>query len=83
MLGLLSEDDLIRMCKAFRARPNVLIPLSVLQEKLLLGIRFWVTNRQRLQIAIDAAEITPALAYTQANIRSHMIEDEARADKEP
>jgi hypothetical protein len=35
MLGLLSEDDLIRMCKAFRARPNVLIPLSVLQEKLL------------------------------------------------
>jgi hypothetical protein len=36
-----------------------------------------------LQIAIDAAEITPALAYTQANIRSHMIEDEARADKEP
>jgi hypothetical protein len=83
MLGLLSEDDLIRMCKAFRARPNAPIPLSVLQEKLLLGIRFWVTNRQRLQIAIDATEITPALAYTQANIRSHMIEDEARADKEP
>ncbi len=49
----------------------------------MLGIRFWVANRQRLQLVIDAADITPALAYTQANIRSRIIEDEARADKEP
>ena len=69
MLGLLSEDDLTRMCKAFQTRSVAPIPLSVLQEKLLLGIRFWVANRQRLQLVIDAADITPALAYTQANIR--------------
>jgi len=83
MLGLISEEDLIRMCKAFRMRPNVPIPLTVLQEKLLLGVRFWVSNRQRLQLAVEAEDVTPALAYTQANIRGHMIEDEARADKEP
>jgi hypothetical protein len=83
MLGLLSEDDFTRMCKSFCTRPNAPLPITVLQEKLLLGLRFWISNRQRLQIAIDATEITPALVYTQANIRAHMIEDEARADKEP
>jgi hypothetical protein len=62
-------------------RPNVPIPLTVLQEKLLLGVRFWVSNRQRLQLEVEAEDVTPALAYTQANIRGHMIEDEARADK--
>ena len=82
MLGLLSEEVIIRMCKAFRTCTIVPIPLTVLQEKLLLGIRFWISNRQRLQLPIEAADVTPALAYTQANIRSHMIEDEARADKE-
>ncbi len=73
MLGLLPEDDLIHMCKAFHAWPNAPIALSVLQEKLLLGLHFWVTNRQWLQIAVDATEVTPSLAYTQANIKSHMI----------
>ncbi len=82
MLGLLSEEDIMRMCKAFRMRPIAPIPLMVLQEKLLLGVRFWITNRQRLQLPIEADDITPALAYTQANIRTRMIEDEARADKE-
>jgi hypothetical protein len=55
----------------------------VLQEKLLLGIHFWISNQQRLQNPVDAADIMPALAYPQANIRAHMIEDEPRADKEP
>jgi hypothetical protein len=38
MLGLLSEEDLMHMCKAFCTRPNNPIPLTVLQEKLLLGV---------------------------------------------
>jgi hypothetical protein len=50
MLGLLSEDDFTRMCKALRTRPNVPLPITVLQEKLLLGLRFWISNHQRLQI---------------------------------
>jgi hypothetical protein len=81
MLHLLGEEDLVRMCKAFRTRPQP-IALTVLQEKLLLGIRFWISHRQCLQLPIIADDLTPALAYMQANIRAHMIEDEARADKE-
>jgi hypothetical protein len=48
----------------------------------LLAIRFWISNRQRLQLLVNADEVTPALAYTQLNMRSHMIKDEAHADKE-
>ncbi len=44
MLGLVSEEDLMRICKAFHMRLNAPIPLIVLQEKLLLGIQFWVSN---------------------------------------
>ena len=81
-IGLLSEEDITRMCKAFRTRPIAPIAITVLQEKLLLGVQFWVANRQRVQLPIQAEDLTPALAYTQANIRARMIEDEARADKE-
>ncbi len=83
ILGLLSEEDITRMCKAFRTRPNAPILLMVLQEKLLLGVRFWISSQQRFQIPVEANDITPALAYTQANVRAHMLEDELRADKEP
>jgi hypothetical protein len=82
MLGLLSEDDITRMCKALRTRAIAPISLTILQEKLLLGVRFWISYWQRLQLPIEAEELTPALAFTQANIRAHMIEDEVRADKE-
>jgi hypothetical protein len=34
MLGLLSEDDITRMFKAFCTRPNAPMQLTVLQEKL-------------------------------------------------
>jgi hypothetical protein len=61
MLGLLSEDDITRMCKALRTRPLAPISLTVLQEKLLLGVRFWISYRQRLQLPIEAEELNPAL----------------------
>ncbi len=35
-----------------------------------------------MQLSIEGDDLTPALAYTQANIRACMIKDEARADKE-
>ncbi len=36
MLGLLSEDDLTRMCKAFRMRSVAPIPLSVFTGKVIV-----------------------------------------------
>jgi hypothetical protein len=68
MIGLLSEEDVTRMCKAFRTRPVAPILITVLHEKLLLGVRFWVSNHRRVQLSINADDLTPALAYTQANI---------------
>jgi hypothetical protein len=70
------------MCKAVRMRPNNPVALTLLQEKLLLGLRFWIAGHQRLQLPIDPAEVTPALIFTQANTRTHMIEDKIQADKE-
>ncbi len=52
MIGLLSEEDIARMCKAFRTRPIAPIGITILQEKLLLGVRLWVANRLRVQLPI-------------------------------
>jgi hypothetical protein len=82
MLGLLSEDDIIRMCKTCCTHAANPLPLMVLQEKLYFAICFWITNCQCLQLPIEPNDVDPILAYNQANIRGHMIEDEARADKE-
>jgi len=82
MIGLLLEDDITKMCKTLRTRQLNPVPLTLLQEKLLLGLRFWIAGRQRLQLTIAPADVTPVLIFSQANIRTHMIEDEARADKE-
>ncbi len=64
VLDLLSEEDLIRMCKSFCSRPNLPIPsLTVLQEKLLLGIRFWISNRQSLQLPFVANKFRIHTSY--------------------
>ncbi len=39
MLGLLLEEDISKMCKTLRTRANP-VPLTLLQEKLLLGLCF-------------------------------------------
>lgn len=82
MLGLLTAEDISKMCKTFRTRANNPINVTVIQEQLILAIRFWVTNRQRLQKPIDAADVNAVMAYNQAQLMRHMLEDEARADKE-
>jgi hypothetical protein len=46
MLGLLLEEDIIKMYKAFQTTPADPAPLMLLQEKLLLGLRFWIASHQ-------------------------------------
>jgi len=46
MLGLLTADDISKMCKTFRTRAVNPINVTIIQEQLLLAVRFWVTNRQ-------------------------------------
>jgi hypothetical protein len=82
MLGLLTPEDITKMCKVFRTRAANPIQITVVQEQLLLAVRFWVANRQRLQKPVEPNAVNGVLAYNQAQMMRHMLEDEARADKE-
>jgi hypothetical protein len=77
MLGLLALDDIAKICKNFRTRPINPIPVTVIQEQLLLAVRFWVSSHQRLQKLVEAQIVTAALAYNQPQTMHHMLEDEA------
>ena len=82
MLGLSTPDDISKMCKTFRTRSNNPLRITVIQEQLLLAVRFWVSSRQRLQKLVLANEVTAPLIFNVAQNMHHMLEDEARADKE-
>ncbi len=51
--------------------------LTLLQEKLLLGLQFWIAGHQCLQLSIELTDVTLILIFSQANIHTHVIEDEA------
>jgi len=61
MLGLSTPDDISKMCKTFRTRSNNPLRITVIQEQLLLAVRFWVSSRQRLQKLVLANEVTAPL----------------------
>jgi riboflavin synthase len=82
MLGLMTPEDISKICKVFRTHAVNPLQVMVVQEQLLLAVRFWVSNRQRLQKPVEAHVVTAVLAYNQAQMMRHMLEDEARADKE-
>jgi hypothetical protein len=82
MLGLMTPEDISKICKVFRTHAVNPLQVMVVQEQLLLAVRFWVSNRQHLQKPVEAHVVTAVLAYNQAQMMRHMLEDEARADKE-
>ena len=45
-------------------------------------MRFWVTNRQRIGLLVDADAFTAATAFAQTALMTRLLEDEARADKD-
>ncbi len=58
------------------------VPINMLQQQLLLAFRYWVVNRQRLGIPVDADEFTAITAFEQSQLMVHIQEDDAIADKE-
>jgi hypothetical protein len=56
--------------------------ITVMQEQLLQEIHFWVTNRQRLGLPVEAEEFTTATASGQTALMTRMHEDEAKVDKD-
>jgi len=54
-----------------------------MREQLLMVMRFWVSNKQRLQQPIDPESFTMIIALNQApQVISSQLEDEARGDGE-
>jgi hypothetical protein len=82
MLGILPADQISKICKRLSTRAIDPITLSAIQEQLLLAMRFWVTNLQRLQQQVDANDFTTALALNQAQTMRQQLEDDARTDRE-
>jgi len=83
MLGLLTSSQVSKLCKRIETRPVNPIHINTIQEQLLLAMRSWVINRQRLQLPVEANQFTMIVALNQAQILRQQMEDEARADKEP
>ncbi len=66
MMGLLPAEQVNRICKCLATRAVDPITLSAIKEQLLLAMRFWVANLQRLQQPVDADVFTALLALNQA-----------------
>jgi hypothetical protein len=78
MMGLLSSEQISRICKRLATRAVDPIPLLAIQEQLLLALHFWVAKQQRLQQIIAIDNFTVALALNQAQEIRQILEDEAQ-----
>jgi hypothetical protein len=58
LLGLMTADQVKQVCKLIREDPVNPVPINMLQQQMLLAFRFWVVNRQRLGLAVNADEFT-------------------------
>jgi len=82
MLGILAAADIACICKVIRTQSVDPVMITVMQEQLLQGMRYWVTNCQRIGLSIDADAFTSATAFAQTTLMTRLLEDEARADKD-
>ncbi len=82
MLGLLSASQITKLCKRISTRTDNPLAITSIQEQMLLALRFWIVNRQRMQLQINVAEITLALIMAQAQVMNQELEEAEKADKE-
>jgi hypothetical protein len=55
LLGLVTSDQIKELCKLIREDTNNPVPINMLQQQMLLAMRYWVVNRQRLGLLVIAA----------------------------
>jgi hypothetical protein len=82
MLGLLTIDQISKICKRLESRTVDPIRITMVQEQLLLGLRFWVANNQRLQLPLVAEDFTMITALNQVQKMSQHAGDDTRMEKE-
>jgi hypothetical protein len=82
MIGLLIATQITKMCKWIESHAINPLVIMTVQEQLLLGLQYWVANKQQLHQPIIAEEFTMITALNQAQIMHLQAEDDARMDKE-
>jgi hypothetical protein len=82
MIGLLTADQISKMCKRIESRALNPVVITTVQEQFLLSLRHWVVHKQRLQDPINPNDFTLVTALNQAQLMRQQQEDEARMDKE-
>jgi hypothetical protein len=81
LLGLVTADQIKQVCKLIREGVPP-VPINMMQQQMLLSFHYWVVNRQRLGLPVDADDFTAILAFEQSQLMVRLQEDEALADKE-
>jgi len=76
MIGLLTIDQLSKMCKSIESRAVNPVVIFTVQEQFLLSLRHWVVNKQRLQEPIHPNEFTMVTALNQTQLMRQQAEDE-------
>jgi hypothetical protein len=82
MIGLLTTDQITKMCKRIESRAANLIIITTMQEQFLLSLRHWVVNKQRLQEPVNPNDFTLVTALNQTQLMQQQAEDEAKMDRE-
>jgi hypothetical protein len=82
MLGLLTIDQISKICKRLESRTVDPIRITMVQEQLLLKLRFWVANNQRLRLPLVAEDFTMITALNQVQKMSQHAGDDTRMEKE-
>ena len=82
LLGLVTGDQIKQVCKLIRESPNNPVPINIVQQQMLLAMRYWVVTRQRLGLPVVATDFTAATAYEQSQLMVRLHEDESTTDKE-
>jgi hypothetical protein len=82
LLGLVTSNQIKQLCKLIREDANNPVPINMLQQQMLLAMRHWVVNCQRLALLVDADEFSAITAFEQSQLMVHLQEDEATGERE-
>ncbi len=68
LLGLVTSDQIKQLCKLIREDTNNPVTINMLQQQMLLAMRHWVVNRQRLRLLVDADKFSAITAFKQSQL---------------
>jgi hypothetical protein len=82
LLGLVTSNQIKQVCKLIREDAVNPVPINIFQQQMLLVMRHWTVNRQRLGLTVNANDFTAIMAYEQSQLMVRLKEDEDATDKD-